>query len=57
VLHGDDASLVYIADKNNSLDWLFQVDREAGESSRYDRFVAGVGGEPNIHPLMAGHPP
>jgi len=47
----------YIADKNNSLDWLFQVDRETGESSRYDRFVAGVGGEPNIHPLMAGHPP
>jgi dihydrofolate reductase len=33
----------YIADENNSLDWLFQVDRETGESSRYDRFFAGVG--------------
>jgi hypothetical protein len=33
----------YIADKNNSLDWLFQVDRETGESSHYDRFFAGVG--------------
>jgi dihydrofolate reductase len=33
----------YIADKNNSLDWLFQVDRETGESTHYDRFFAGVG--------------
>ena len=33
----------YIADKNNSLDWLFQVDRETGESSQYDTFFAGVG--------------
>jgi dihydrofolate reductase len=33
----------YIADENNSLDWLFQVDRETGESSHYDRFFGGVG--------------
>jgi dihydrofolate reductase len=33
----------YIADENNSLDWLFQVDRETGASSHYDRFFAGVG--------------
>jgi dihydrofolate reductase len=33
----------YIADENNSLDWLFQVDRETGESTYYDRFFAGVG--------------
>ncbi|HKF31344.1 MAG TPA: dihydrofolate reductase family protein [Jatrophihabitantaceae bacterium] len=33
----------YIADKNNSLDWLFPVDRETGESSQYDTFFAGVG--------------
>ena len=42
----------YIADKNNSLDWLFQADRETGESSHYDRFFAGVGGDRNIHPLL-----
>jgi dihydrofolate reductase len=33
----------YIADTDNSLDWLFQVDRGTGESSQYDRFFAGVG--------------
>ena len=33
----------YIADENNSLDWLFQVDRETGESGYYAQFFAGVG--------------
>jgi hypothetical protein len=35
----------YLADENNSLDWLFQVDQEAGESSPHDRFFAGVGAD------------
>jgi dihydrofolate reductase len=33
----------FIADENDSLDWLFQVDRETGADSRFDAFFAEVG--------------
>ena len=33
----------FIADENNSLDWLFQVERAVGAESRFDAFFAGVG--------------
>jgi dihydrofolate reductase len=33
----------FIADENNSLEWLFQVDRAVGAESRFDAFFAGVG--------------
>ncbi len=33
----------FIADENNSLDWLFQVDREVGDENRFNQFFTGVG--------------
>ena len=42
----------YIADENNSLDWLFQVDRETGESSHTTTGLRRRRGGRNIHPLM-----
>ena len=33
----------FIADENNSLEWLFQVDRAVGPDNRFDQFFAGVG--------------
>lgn len=33
----------FIADENNSLDWLFQVERAVGAESRFDAFFARVG--------------
>ena len=32
----------YIADENNSLDWLFEVDRESGGDDSFAGFFAGV---------------
>lgn len=33
----------YIADERNSLDWLFEVDREQGGEQEFGRFFAGIG--------------
>jgi len=33
----------YIADENNSLDWLFSVDRTQGDDDSFTVFFAGVG--------------
>jgi dihydrofolate reductase len=33
----------FIADENNSLDWLFQVDRAVGDESGFTAFFGGVG--------------
>ncbi len=33
----------YIADENNSLDWLFEVDRDGGGGDSFAAFFAGVG--------------
>jgi len=33
----------YIADEKNSLDWLFEVDREGGDDQSFGRFFADVG--------------
>jgi dihydrofolate reductase len=33
----------YIADENNSLEWLFEVDRSQDGEYAFDRFFAGIG--------------
>ena len=33
----------YIADENNSLDWLFEVDRDSSGGRSFAAFFAGVG--------------